>query len=104
MGLFDMFKRKDMSVEIKEYLEKGAIVLDVRTLMEWNSGHIKGAKNIVLNLIPLEIDKIKSWNKPIIAVCKSGGRSGQATQFLKQNGIDAINGGPWQNVDQYIDK
>lgn len=104
MGLFDMFKRKDMSVEIKDYLEKGAVVLDVRTLMEWNDGHIKGAKHIVLNLIPLEIDKIKSWGKPIIAVCKSGGRSGQATQFLKQNGVDVINGGPWQNVDQYIGK
>ncbi|MGK0413319.1 MAG: phage shock protein E [Polaribacter sp.] len=102
MGLFDMFKRKDMSIEIKEYLEKGAVVLDVRTLMEWNDGHIKGAKHIVLNLIPLEIDKIKSWDKPIIAVCKSGGRSGQATQFLKQNGIDVINGGPWQNVDQHL--
>ena len=31
MGIFDMFKRKDMSNEIKEYLNKGAIVLDVRT-------------------------------------------------------------------------
>ena len=31
MGFFDMFKRKDMSIEIKEYLNNGAIVLDVRT-------------------------------------------------------------------------
>jgi phage shock protein E len=104
MGLFDIFKRKDMSLEIKEYLEKEAVVLDVRTQQEWNDGHINGSKHIVLNLIPLEVDQIKSWNKPVIAVCKSGGRSGQATQFLKQNGVDVINGGPWQNVDQYIEK
>ncbi|MFY9242579.1 MAG: rhodanese-like domain-containing protein [Polaribacter sp.] len=104
MGLFDMFKRKDMGSDIKEYLEKEAVVLDVRTLAEWNEGHIKNAKHIVLNLIPLEIEQIKSWNKPVIAVCKSGGRSGQAAQFLKQNGVDVINGGPWQNVDQYIEK
>ena len=102
MGFFDMFKRKDMSVEIKEYLDKGAIVLDVRTQGEWNSGHSAGAKNIVLNLIPLKLDEIKSWNKPVIAVCLSGGRSGQATQFLKNNGVDVINGGPWQNVDQFL--
>ncbi len=104
MGLFDMFKRKDMSLDIKEYLENDAIILDVRTQEEWNEGHIENAKHIVLNLIPLEIEQIKAWEKPVIAVCRSGGRSGQAAQFLKQNGVDVINGGPWQNVDQYIEK
>ncbi len=104
MGFFDMFKRKDMSADIKEYLEKDAVILDVRTLDEWNEGHITIAKHIVLNLVPLKIDEIKSWGKPIIAVCRSGGRSGQAAQFLKQNGVDVINGGPWQNVDQHVKK
>lgn len=102
MGLFDLFKRKDMSNEIKEYLDKGAVVLDVRTQAEWNSGHCAGAKHIVLNLVPIKIDEIKSWNKPIITVCLSGGRSGQAAQFLTKNGVDVINGGPWQNVDQFL--
>tara|TARA_R110002124_G_scaffold155440_1_gene322631 strand:- start:1414 stop:1722 length:309 start_codon:yes stop_codon:yes gene_type:complete len=102
MGFFDMFKRKNMELEIKEYLEKGAVVLDVRTKTEWDQGHSNGAKHIVLNLIPLQIDEIKSWNKPVIAVCLSGGRSGQAAQFLKKNGVDAINGGPWQDVDQHL--
>lgn len=103
MGFLDLFKRKDMSAEIKEYLSNDAVVLDVRTKMEWDEGHIDGAKHIVLNLIPLEIEQIKSWNKPVIAVCKSGGRSGQAAQFLRQNGVDVINGGPWQNVAQHLE-
>lgn len=102
MSFFDMFKRKDMGLEIKEYLGNGAIVLDVRTKKEWDQGHSNGAKHIVLNLIPLQIDEIKSWNKPVIAVCLSGGRSGQAAQFLKNKGVDIINGGPWQNVDQHL--
>jgi rhodanese-related sulfurtransferase len=93
-----------MGEEIKKYLEKGAVVLDVRTEQEWDEGHTEGAEHIVLTLIPSEIDKIKSWNKSVIAVCRSGGRSGQATDFLKSNGVDIINGGPWQNVDQYVDK
>lgn len=97
-----MFSKKDIENEIKEYLEKGAIVLDVRTLEEWNDGHSEGAKHIVLTTIPLNLDEIKSWEKPVIAVCKSGGRSGQATQFLTNHGVDVINGGPWQNVDQYL--
>lgn len=42
MGLFDLFKRKNMESEIKEYLEKGAIVLDVRTQMEWDYYRIQG--------------------------------------------------------------
>ncbi len=103
MGLFGMFSKKDASNEIKEYLEKGAIVLDVRTKMEWDAGHSKGAKHIVLTTVPLNIEEIKSWKKPIIAVCKSGGRSAQATQFLSQHGVEVINGGPWQNVDQFLD-
>ena len=104
MGLFNLFRRKNMGEEIKEYLEKGAVVLDVRTKQEWDEGHTIGAEHVVLTVIPLEIEKIKSWNKPVIAVCKSGGRSGQATQFLINNGVDVINGGPWQNVDQYVSK
>ncbi|MBA6157249.1 rhodanese-like domain-containing protein [Tenacibaculum sp. S7007] len=93
-----------MNNEIEEYLNKGAVVLDVRTLAEWNEGHSDGAKHIVLTVVPLNVEEIKSWNKPVIAVCKSGGRSGQAAQFLQNHGIDVINGGPWQNVDQYLVK
>lgn len=104
MGLFGIFSQKDATNEIKEYLNSDAIILDVRTQMEWDEGHIDQAKHIVLNLIPVEIDQIKSWNKPVIAVCRSGGRSGQATQFLRQNGVDVINGGPWQNVAQHLEE
>ena len=91
-----------MSTEIKDYLEKGAVVLDVRTLEERNEGHVSGSKHIVLTVIPLELEQIKSWGKPVIAVCRSGARSGQAAQFLSNNGIDTINGGPWQNVEQFV--
>ncbi len=93
-----------MVEEIKEYLAKGAIVLDVRTKEEWDEGHTEGAEHIVLTVIPSEIERIKSWGKPIIAVCRSGGRSGQATQFLVNQGIDIINGGPWGNVDKLLSK
>lgn len=98
-----MFSKKDEKNEVKEYLEKGAIVIDVRTQEEWNEGHIKGSKHIVLTVIPLKIDEIKAFKKPIITVCRSGARSGQAAQVLSRNGIDVINGGPWQNVNQFID-
>ena len=88
--------------QVQEYLKKGAVILDVRTKPEWDEGHTEGAKHIVLTTIPLNVEEIKSWNKPVIAVCKSGGRSGQAAQFLNQHGLDVINGGPWQQVDQLL--
>lgn len=102
MSLFGMFSNKDATNKIEEYLKKGAIILDVRTLTEWNEGHIEGSKHLVLNSIPENIKSIKELKKPIIAVCKSGGRSQSATDFLSQHGLDVINGGPWQNVAKYI--
>lgn len=103
MRLFNLlFNRKKMANEIQEYLKKGAVVLDVRTAEEWNEGHSEGAKLITLNTIQARVDEVKAWNKPVITVCRSGGRSGQACQFLKNQGIDVINGGPWQNVNQYL--
>ena len=103
MGIFNLFSKNKKMNEIQEYLKKDAVILDVRTLEEWNEGHINNAKHIVLNTIPEHLEQIKAFKKPIIAVCRSGGRSGQATQFLKQHGLDVINGGPWQNVNQYLD-
>jgi rhodanese-related sulfurtransferase len=101
MGVFGIFSQKESTDKIKEYLKNGAVVLDVRTQEEWDEGHTNGAKHVVLNTIPERLEEIKAMNKPVIAVCKSGGRSQSATDFLSENGVDVINGGPWQNVDQY---
>lgn len=89
--------------KIQEYLKNGAVVLDVRTLAEYEEGHVEGSEHIVLDRIPGNVATVKGYGKQVIAVCRSGARSGQATDYLKQQGIDIINGGPWENVDQYVD-
>ena len=99
MGLFGFFGGGINTDSIKEYLDKGAVVLDVRTPGEWEEGHVKGSKLVTLNDIPQSVQKIKAWNKPVIIVCRSGGRAGTALNYLKQAEIDAINGGAWQNAD-----
>ncbi|MCF6214504.1 MAG: rhodanese-like domain-containing protein [Flavobacteriaceae bacterium] len=99
MSLFNLFRsfgNKDNM--IKEYLKKEAVVLDVRTPAEFDEGHVNGSINIPLHVLQARMHEIKDMNKPVIAVCRSGARSGQATGFLKQQGFDIINGGPWQNV------
>lgn len=87
---------------IQEYLDKGAIILDVRTDAEFDEGHVKDALHIVLDNLEDEITQVKALDKPIITCCRSGARSERAKDILKDKGIDAINGGPWQNVDAYI--
>jgi len=99
MDLFNLFKNfGNKGNMIKEYLDKDAVVIDVRTPMEFKAGHVSGSINIPLQVFQARFHELKEMNKPIVAVCRSGARSGQATRFLKQQGIDAINGGPWQNV------
>ncbi|MGY5352673.1 rhodanese-like domain-containing protein [Wenyingzhuangia sp. IMCC45533] len=88
--------------KIQEYLKSGAVVLDVRTNEEYAEGHVAGSKHIVLQTLPGKVNEVKDYGKPVIAVCRSGARSQQATDFLKQQGLDVINGGPWENVDQYM--
>ena len=75
MGLLDLLGLGNKSNEIKEFVQKGAVILDVRTKEEYNDGHIKGSKNIALQSLNTKIDEIKKWNKPIIACCRSGMRS-----------------------------
>ncbi len=99
MGFFNLFGGSTTTTVIEDYLQNGAVVIDVRTEMEFAGGHVKGSKNIPLGSISSQIDKIKKLNKPIITCCRSGARSGSAESVLRQNGIDVINGGPWGNVD-----
>jgi len=102
MSFFGLFGGGNKNEAIEKYLEEGAVVIDVRTPLEFNDGHVKGSKNIVLNNIPTAVEEIKALNKKVIAVCRSGARSGQATTFLSKQGIDVINGGPWQNVAKFL--
>lgn len=90
--------------EVQEYIEKGAVVIDVRTIEEYSEGHVEGSHNIVLDTIEDSIEEIKAFNKPVITVCRSGARSGRAMLLLMEEDIDVINGGPWQNVAQYVNK
>ena len=83
-------------------IKNGAVVIDVRTIEEFEEGHVQGSKNIPLNTIGSRLDEIKNLNKPVITCCRSGARSGSAATILKQHGVDAINGGPWGSVANCI--
>jgi len=101
MGLFDfIFKNKGKMIE--EFISKEAIVLDVRTTAEYSNGAIPGSKNIPLQTLNNKIAIIKKLNKPVITCCASGMRSATAASILKNNGVEAMNGGGWQSLNQLL--
>lgn len=100
--LWKKWSAKKMEPLIKEYLNNGATVIDVRTPEEYQGGHCQGSINVPLNVIEaryLEFDK----NKPIVVCCASGGRSGMALTFFKSKGYEkVINAGAWTNVKKMV--
>ncbi len=84
------------------------VVIDVREDWEYNSGHIPGAVWLPLGEIPNRLDEIPR-DKTVIAVCRSGNRSSQATNFLRQQGFQNIHnmqGGmiAWDQAGYTIEK
>jgi phage shock protein E len=77
---------------------EGATLVDVRSVEEFEDGTVQGAVNIPLHTIPVRVEEIKSLHQPVIVFCRSGARSHQATTWLKQNGVEVIDGGGISNV------
>jgi len=80
------------STEFKELIEKNeGIVLDVRTLYEFEDGHIKGADQ--LNYYAYSFKKsvlLLPKNKPIYVYCRSGYRSKKTAKILIENGYKNV--------------
>ena len=65
------------------------VLIDVREDWEYAEGHIPGATLIPLGQVPDRLAEIPK-DKTVVAVCRSGNRSGQATNFLRQQGFDNV--------------
>lgn len=84
---------KEMTAkEVELLVNEGKLlnIIDVREVDEVAEGKIPGAVNIPLGLVEFrmhELDKSKEY----IMVCRSGGRSGRATEFLEDQGYKVTN-------------
>jgi rhodanese-related sulfurtransferase len=91
------------SVSYSELVQKGAIIVDVRSKAEFSSGHIKGAINIPVNVLNNNLGQIKDKNKTIITCCASGMRSASAKNILKSHGYTTVyNGGGWSSLQNKL--
>jgi rhodanese-related sulfurtransferase len=94
----------------KGITEKGSQLLDVRTIEEYNNGHIENAVQANWNNQDEFKNKIASLDKskPVYLYCQVGGRSGAAAAWFVQNGFKKVydlKGGfsAWKAADKPIE-
>lgn len=88
-------------VDLKAIKAQGATILDVRTAGEYAGGHIPGSINIPLDQLGAKLKQLPK-DKPVIACCLSGGRSGSAVPLLRSEGYEAYNGGGWSALEREL--
>ncbi|MCW3991275.1 MAG: rhodanese-like domain-containing protein [Candidatus Bathyarchaeota archaeon] len=64
-------------------------VLDVRTVQEFDRGHIEGAINIPVDELQDRLEELDR-SDDILVYCKSGIRSSQAVKILAENGFSMV--------------
>ncbi|WP_336321196.1 rhodanese-like domain-containing protein [Streptomyces lavendofoliae] len=70
------------------------LVLDVREDDEWAAGHVEGAIHVPMSDFVArfgEVTEAVADGRRAYVMCRVGGRSAQVTQYLVQQGIDAVN-------------
>ena len=78
--------------ELKEKKESGDdfFLLDVREGFEYMVSNLDG-ENIPLGDLPSRVDEIKNYkDSEVVVMCRSGGRSGKALEFLEKEGFSNV--------------
>ncbi len=80
-------------VDVTEFsglVSAGARVVDVRQPDEYVEGHVPGAVLVPLASVPDHPESFEGGG-PVYVVCRSGARSLSAVEYLRSQGVDAIN-------------
>jgi rhodanese-related sulfurtransferase len=86
------------------------LVLDVRTVEEFQKGHILNARNIPLSQLDIRLADLEKYKeKPIIIACETGNRSGSAAAVLRKRGFVQVYNlsggiGAWQQAGLPVEK
>ena len=78
--------------DLANFLENGILLIDVRQLDEYQSGHVAGAVHIALQEIPDRVEEcVSADGSPTYFICKVGGRSAQACEYLAGESLNVVN-------------
>ena len=68
-----------------------SMIIDVRTIEEWNAGHLASAQHLQLELVASNITELApDKDQPIYLYCRSGNRSGQAKTIMEGLGYSQV--------------
>ena len=103
--LFIVRKRYFDTTDYKSMLDKGAVIIDVRSEEEFLTGHVDNSLNIPLADLPSHFNKLKDKHQLIILCCKSGMRTRAAEILMSSKGyVNIVNGGSWSHLQRKISK
>ena len=77
------------NADFQAAIASGAQLVDVRTAEEYAAGHIPGAVNIPIDVLPQQLASIDK-TKPVAVYCATGARSLNAKQFLAAQGYPTV--------------
>lgn len=86
---FDLADTVDVQTVASVKDREDVVVLDVREQWEYDEGHIPGVTLIPMGEVANRLAEIPT-DKEVIVTCRSGNRSGQVTDFLRQQGFDNV--------------
>lgn len=75
-----------------ELVREGALILDVRTPVEFAAGHVRGARNVPVDQLGVRLAELGDPG-PVVVYCATGARSARATSVLKAAGFDVVDVG-----------
>ena len=86
-------------------LSGNSYLIDVREPMELEmDGHIEEAQNIPLGELEDRKQEILNLSGTKIFFCRSGNRSGKATEYFKAEGLtDVYNGGAYSDLSEVLE-
>jgi rhodanese-related sulfurtransferase len=87
------FTKDSLDVVKKSVAEKKAVLVDVRSPMEWNKGHLEGAIFLPIDSLRRDVDpkklaKVVPKKKIVYTFCVVGMRAKAAVLKLEQYGYD----------------
>lgn len=96
--LWRFIKAMKVKSRLPELLEKGAVIVDVRSPREFQQGAAPGSINIPLDEISARARELDP-SKTLILCCASGARSGVAVGIFRKIGFaNVVNAGSWRNA------
>lgn len=105
MGFFSyLFGGGSSNDELAKTINNSALLVDVRSSGEFESGNVKGSINIPVDQISNHLAKFKAKDNNIVVFCRSGMRSSQAKSILEKNGFTNVtNAGTWGKVNSLLE-